>query len=131
LTLQWGRFFVHFSGENFGENSAEKFSPTNVGKSGIFRRKTFEKSFFQEIQWNFPRKVIFRGKKCTKNRPQISFGMVRKFERACHELAGKGERVFAFADLAVDPDVDERNCPQVRTSDSLRATCFLTLLFFR
>jgi hypothetical protein len=49
-----------------------KFSPKNVGKNGIFRRKSFEKSFFQEIPRNFPRKVIFRGKKCTKNRPQIT-----------------------------------------------------------
>jgi hypothetical protein len=34
-----------------------------LGKSGIFRGKSFEKSFFQEIPRNFSRKVIFRGKK--------------------------------------------------------------------
>jgi hypothetical protein len=56
----WGKFWGKFRG---------KFSPKNVGKNGIFRGKSFEKSFFQKIPWNFPRKVIFRGKKCTKNRP--------------------------------------------------------------
>jgi hypothetical protein len=40
-------------------------------KIGIFRGKTFEKLFFQQILRNFPRKVTFRGKKCTKNRPLI------------------------------------------------------------
>jgi hypothetical protein len=34
-----------------------------LGKNGIFRGKSFEKLFFQEIPWNFLRKVIFRGKK--------------------------------------------------------------------
>jgi hypothetical protein len=34
--------------------------------------KSFEKLFFQEIPRNFPRKVIFRGKKCTKNWPLMS-----------------------------------------------------------
>jgi hypothetical protein len=63
-------FRTFFSGENFGENSTENFPPKNVGKkNGIFRGKSFEKSFFQEIPRNFPQKVIFRGKKCTKNRP--------------------------------------------------------------
>jgi hypothetical protein len=66
-----GRFFVHFSGENFGENSAENFPPKNVGKNGIFRGKSFEKSFFQEIPGNFLQKVIFRRKKCTKNWPLV------------------------------------------------------------
>jgi hypothetical protein len=69
----WGRFFVHFSGENFGENSAENFPPKNVGKkNGIFCGKSFKKSFFQEIPRNFQRKVIFRGKKCTKNLPHLA-----------------------------------------------------------
>jgi hypothetical protein len=34
-------------------------------KNGIFHGKSFEKSFFQEIPRNFPRK------KCTKNWPQV------------------------------------------------------------
>jgi hypothetical protein len=42
-----------------------------LGKIAIFRGKSFEKSFFQEIPRNFPRKVIFRVKKCTKNRPLV------------------------------------------------------------
>jgi hypothetical protein len=50
-----------------GENSAENFPPKMLRKNGIFRGKSLEKSFFQEIPWNFPRK------KCTKNWPQIIF----------------------------------------------------------
>jgi hypothetical protein len=42
------------------------------GKNGIFRGKSCEKSFFQDIPRNFPRKVIFCGKKCTKNRPLVA-----------------------------------------------------------
>jgi hypothetical protein len=40
-----------------------------LGKNGIFRGKSFEKSFFQEIPRNFPRKVIFRGKMYEKLAP--------------------------------------------------------------
>jgi hypothetical protein len=40
-----------------------------VGKNGIFRGKSFEKSFSQEI----PRK------KCTKNRPQVSWSVDKMF----------------------------------------------------
>jgi hypothetical protein len=47
------------------------FSPQKVGKFGIFRVKGFETSFFKEIPKKIPRKVIFRGNKCTKNRPLI------------------------------------------------------------
>jgi hypothetical protein len=64
-------FCTFFSGENFWENSAENFPQKMLGKIVIFRGKSFEKSFFQEIPRNFPRKITFRGKKCTKNRPQI------------------------------------------------------------
>jgi hypothetical protein len=64
-----------FSGENFGENSAEIFSPEKMsGKIGIFRVKSFEKTFPQEIL----RKITFRGKKCTKNRQQMIFLKMRK-----------------------------------------------------
>jgi hypothetical protein len=45
------------------------FPQKMLGKFRIFRGKSFEKSLFQQIPRNFPRKVIFRGKKCTKNRP--------------------------------------------------------------
>jgi hypothetical protein len=38
----------------------------------IFRGKSFEKSFFPQISRNFPRKITFRGKKCTKNWLQSS-----------------------------------------------------------
>jgi hypothetical protein len=37
-----------------------------LGNFGIFRRKSFERSFFQEIPWNFLRKLTFRGKKYAK-----------------------------------------------------------------
>jgi hypothetical protein len=40
-----------------------------LGKNGIFRGKSFEKSFFQEIPRNFPRKVIFRVKIYEKSAP--------------------------------------------------------------
>jgi hypothetical protein len=31
-----------------------------LGKNGIFRRKSFEKSFFQEIPRNFPQKKMYK-----------------------------------------------------------------------
>jgi hypothetical protein len=43
-----------------------------LGKNGIFRGKSFEKSFFQEIPRNFPQKIPFRGKKFTKNWRQVT-----------------------------------------------------------
>jgi hypothetical protein len=62
-------FSYIFSGENSAENFAENFPPKMLGKKRIFRGKSFEKSFFHEIPRKIRRKVIFRGKKCTKNRP--------------------------------------------------------------
>jgi hypothetical protein len=56
-------FRTFFSGENFGENSAENFPPKMLGKIAIFRGKSFEKSFFQQIPRNFPRKNHFPWKK--------------------------------------------------------------------
>jgi hypothetical protein len=67
--LIWGRFFVHF----FLGKFSGKFSPTKMlGKIAIFRGKSFEKSFFQQIPRNFPRKITFHGKKCTKNWPLVN-----------------------------------------------------------
>jgi hypothetical protein len=86
--LSGADFSYIFSGENFGENSAENFPPKMLGKNGIFRGKSFEKSFFQEI----PRKVIFRGKKCTKNRPLLQGpmkGVPRDCERSQIAVAGR------------------------------------------
>jgi hypothetical protein len=57
-----GPIFRTFS----GENSAENLLPKMVGKNGIFRGKSFEKSFFREIPGNFPLKLIFRGKNVRK-----------------------------------------------------------------
>jgi hypothetical protein len=42
-----------------------------LGKNGIFRGKSFEKSFFQEIPRNFPRKITFRGKNVRKIGPWL------------------------------------------------------------
>jgi hypothetical protein len=43
-----------------------------LGKNAIFLGKSFEKLFFQEIPRNFPRKVIFRGKKINeKSAPEF------------------------------------------------------------
>jgi hypothetical protein len=58
-----------FSGENSAEFSAKIFPQKCWEKIEFSAEKSFEKSFFQEIPRNFPQKVIFRGKKCTKNRP--------------------------------------------------------------
>jgi hypothetical protein len=52
-------FRTFFSGENFVENSAENFPPKMLGKNVIFRGKSFEKSFLQEIPRNFPRKKMY------------------------------------------------------------------------
>jgi hypothetical protein len=72
-------FSYIFSGENFGENSAENCPPKMLGKNGIFRGKSFEKIFFfREIPRNLPRKNTFRGKKCMKNRPLVK---IRKREQ--------------------------------------------------
>jgi hypothetical protein len=69
-------FSYILSGENFGENSAENFPPKMLGKKIEFSTgKFFEKSFFQEIPRNFPWKVIFRGKNCTKNWPLVGFNL--------------------------------------------------------
>jgi hypothetical protein len=54
----WGRFFVHFFGGKFRENSAEIFPLKNVGENWNYLRKSFEKLFPQEI----PRKIPFRKK---------------------------------------------------------------------
>jgi hypothetical protein len=68
-------FSYIFSGENFGENSAENFTPKMLGKNWIFFGKIFEKSFFQEIPRNFLRKVIFPRKKMyEKLAPEASEG---------------------------------------------------------
>jgi hypothetical protein len=62
-------FRTFFSGENFGENSAENFPQKMLGKNAIFRGKSLEKLFFQEIPQNFPRKITFRGKNVRKIGP--------------------------------------------------------------
>jgi hypothetical protein len=57
------RFFVHF----FQGKFRGKFFPKKMsGKIAIFRGKSFEKSFFQQIPRNFPRKITFRGKSVRK-----------------------------------------------------------------
>jgi hypothetical protein len=66
-------FSYIFYGENFGENP-----PKNVGKNGIFHGKSFEKLFFQEIPWIFPRKKMYEKSAdqprwvCGKSRPKCS-----------------------------------------------------------
>jgi hypothetical protein len=65
-----------FSGEKFGENSAENFLHKNVGKIVIFRGKSFENLFFKKFHG------IFRGKKCTKNRPLET--RISEFSPRCH-----------------------------------------------
>jgi hypothetical protein len=64
-------YCTFFSGENFGENSAEIFPLKNVGENLNFPRKSFEKWFPQEIPRKIPRIITSRGKKWTKNRPQL------------------------------------------------------------
>jgi hypothetical protein len=55
--LPWADFSYIFSGENFGENSAENFPPKNVGKKWNFPRKKVLKNRFSK---KF--RGIFRGK---------------------------------------------------------------------
>jgi hypothetical protein len=63
----WGKFWGKFRG---------KFSPKNVEKKKEFSaEKALKNRFSQEI----PRKVIFRGKKCTKNWPQTSVQNITHF----------------------------------------------------
>jgi hypothetical protein len=49
-----------FPKEISGKTPQKIYPKKMLGKNGIFRRKSFEKLFFQEIPRNFPRKVIFR-----------------------------------------------------------------------
>jgi hypothetical protein len=65
------RFFVHFfQGKfqgKFHRKFRGKFFPQKMsGKIAIFRGNSFEKSFFQQIPRNFPRKITFRGKNVRK-----------------------------------------------------------------
>jgi hypothetical protein len=57
-------FRTFFPGKIFPQKCWEKIE--------FSAEKSFEKSFFQQIPRNFPQKVIFRGKKCTKNRPLVT-----------------------------------------------------------
>jgi hypothetical protein len=59
-------FCTFFSRENFGETSAENFPPKNVGEKMDFSAEKVLKNRFSK---KFHR--IFRGKKCTKNRPLV------------------------------------------------------------
>jgi hypothetical protein len=52
-----------FSGENYGENSAEVFSLKMSGKIGIFQGKSLEKLFPREIPRKIKQKINFRRKK--------------------------------------------------------------------
>jgi hypothetical protein len=71
---QCDQFFVHFFPRKISGKIPRKIFPQKLlGKNGNFCRKSFEQLFFQEIQWNFPQKVIFHRKKCTKNRLQMSW----------------------------------------------------------
>jgi hypothetical protein len=71
--LIWGRFFVNFFPGKILRIILRKIFPQKMsGKIKIFLGKSFEKSFPQQIPQNFPRKITFRGKKCTKNRPLVT-----------------------------------------------------------
>jgi hypothetical protein len=53
-------FFVHFfPGEISGKIPRKILPPKMFGKNGIFHRKSFETSLFQEIPRNFPRKKMY------------------------------------------------------------------------
>jgi hypothetical protein len=65
-----------------------------LGKNGIFRGKSFEKSFFQEIPRNFPRKITFRRKNVRKIGPKepilptiASYDSVVKIYSATNSMA--------------------------------------------
>jgi hypothetical protein len=54
-----------------GKIPQKNIPPKMLGKVAIFREKSFEESFFQQIPGNFPRKITFLGKTFTKNWPQF------------------------------------------------------------
>jgi hypothetical protein len=58
--LAWSRFFPTFFP---GKIPLKIFSKKMLRKIALFRGKSVEKSFFQQIPRNFPRKITFRGKK--------------------------------------------------------------------
>jgi hypothetical protein len=92
-------FRIFFS----GENSAENFPPKNVVKKWNFPGKNFEKLFFKEILRNFPPKVIFRGKKCTKNRHQVVDVHVVVEVVAVESAGHGGARAAGGVGVANDP----------------------------
>jgi hypothetical protein len=71
------RFFVHFSGENFGENSAEIFHLKKCwGKLEFYAKKVLKNSFAKKFRRKFHGKSLstenhFPRKKCTNNSPQV------------------------------------------------------------
>jgi hypothetical protein len=75
LKISCGRFFINFfQGKFHGKFRGKIFPPPQkkkmLGKFAIFRGKSFEKSFFQQIPRNFPRKITFRGKNGRKIDPR-------------------------------------------------------------
>jgi hypothetical protein len=56
--LTGANFPYIFSGQNFGENSAENFTPKNVGEKWNFQRKKLWKIVFPR-KIDFPRKKMY------------------------------------------------------------------------
>jgi hypothetical protein len=91
-----------------------------LGKIAIFLGKSFEKLFFQEIPRNFPRKVIFRGKKMYEKsvpglceysflaRPNFinSFKCTELNKKRFRQKLGHSENIF-FVGCGVG---DDRDC---------------------
>jgi hypothetical protein len=72
LHTQGPIFRTFFTGKISGKIPRKIFPPKMLGKNGMYRGKSFEKSvfkIFQEIQRNFPRKVIFAEKMYEKLAP--------------------------------------------------------------
>jgi hypothetical protein len=79
-----------------------------LGKNGIFRGKSFEKSFFQESPRNFPWKVIFPGTKMYEKSAQLSRLTFDLPEERRHVLVVEGQRSAeqGVQDDAARPGVD-------------------------
>jgi hypothetical protein len=75
---KWVDFFTYssgadfpyiFTGEKFGENSAENFPHKNVGKIGIFRIKSFKNCFSKKFHGIFCGKSLSAEKNVRKISP--------------------------------------------------------------
>jgi hypothetical protein len=79
-------FRTFFSGENFGENSAEIFPLKNVGENWNFLRKKFQNIVSPKNSEENSAENHFPRKKCTKNRPQVTLAVILFSEHLAQKM---------------------------------------------